>query len=152
MTPLTLQQIFLWSRDVHRQLAQELDKARAATGDERSGFLFDYLLEHQQRIAESMDQYQQDCAPELLETRVQHYLDNHLPELGELALGSLDGADMDTITGQVMDCHNQVIEVYRRLVEQIEVPEVAELADAMRELEEQETHLMAHQVNRMHDL
>lgn len=152
MTPMTLQELFLWTRDVHCRLARDLDTGHRATRDEPLGYLLDYLAEHEEHLARAIDNFVDDSDPGLLATRVQHYLDNKLPELPAIFPEGVDGAELDQVSGRVLNGHNQIIRVYRELATQLEIPDATELLEALRELEEKETHLLAHQVNRMHDL
>lgn len=152
MIPVTLKELLLWTSHAHKQLADDLEQAREGTGDEPLSYLLDYLAEHEERLAESVRRFIADSPEQLLGTRIQHYLETRLPSRDDLHLGAVNGAAVDAVTGRIVDCHNQLIQLYRDLSTQVELPRVSEVLEEIRELEEREIHLLYHQANRMHDL
>jgi hypothetical protein len=53
---------------------------------------------------------------------------------------------------EVVDFHEQIISLYRTLIEKAEIPEVTELVQSLLDMEEHETKRLVRQIGRMDDM
>ena len=60
--------------------------------------------------------------------------------------------DATSIETEVVDFHEQIISLYRTLIEKAEIPEVTELVQSLLDMEEHETKRLVRQIGRMDDM
>lgn len=141
-----------WTRKLHGTLAQCLAHCASRHKDERASLLLDYLASHETEMEKMVSAFERQADPKAAHTYVYDYLP-HNPITTHLACddhyAKLDG---DAIRTEVFDFHEQIISLYRTLVGKAEIREVAELMQALLDMEEHETKRLVRQVERMDDL
>lgn len=141
-----------WTRDLHEHLARCLRHCATQHEEERARALLEYLSSHESELARIVDEFKHQSAKNTLETRVYDYLRHNPIETHRTCDESYAKLDFDGIYREVMDFHEQVMDLYKTLSEKAEIPEAQELFEALLEMETHESMRLARQIGRMDDL
>lgn len=148
----TIYDLIEWSRSLHAQLAQCLSHCAKLHQDERAVMLLEYLASCETNLGKMVGDFEHQADPKAANT----YVYDHMPHRPVNTHLKCDDhyaqLDADAISGEVFDFHEQIIDLYRSLVDKAELPEVEELMQMLLDMELNETKLLVHQVGRMNDL
>ena len=141
-----------WTRAMHHRLAECLAQCSTQTEQELAKFLLSYLADHEAELEKAIDGFEKRADTKALNTWVYDYLDNQPinPDVTDEA--NFAKMSFDEICAKVFEIHNKVIDLYRHLLAQAEIPEARELLQSLLDLEEHETMRLAQQTNRMRDM
>ncbi|WP_373184816.1 ATPase [Halopseudomonas sp.] len=148
----TFGELIDWTRDLHQNLARCLAHCSTLHDEERARALLDYLSSHEAELARIIDGFEHQSVPRALETRVYDYLKHSPIKTHETCDGAFSRKDSQEIFREVIDFHEQVMDLYKILSEKAEIPEARELLEQLLEMEKNETMRLARQVGRMDDL
>lgn len=148
----TFYDLIEWSRSLHAQLAQCLSHCAKLHHDERTTVLLEYLASCEIAMEKMVAGFEQQADPKVARTYVYDYTphkpvkthidcDDYYAKLGT-----------DAICAEVIEFHEQIIDLYRTLLRKAEIPEAAELMQMLLDMEENETRLLVRQIGRMDDL
>ena len=141
-----------WSRSLHAQLAQCLSHCAKLHHEERTAMLLEYLASCETAMEKMVAGFEHQADPKAAKTYVYDYIP-HNPIKTHLDCDDhYAKMDADAISAEVIDFHEQVIELYRTLLRKAEIPEAAELMQLLLDMEENETKLLVRQLGRMDDL
>ena len=141
-----------WTRDLHTHLAQCLGHCATRNAEERAGALLEYLASHESELARIVEEFEGQSASNTLETRVYDYLRHNPIETHRTCDEPYAKLDFQGIYREVMDFHEQVMNLYKNLLGKAEIPEARELLEGLLEMETNESMRLARQIGRMDDL
>lgn len=148
----TFSELIEWTRQLHENLAQCLSHCASRHGDERASLLLDYLASHETEMEKMVASFERQADSKVSGTYVYDYIP-HNPITTHLVCDDhYAKLDADAIRAEVVDFHNQIINLYRTLLGKAEIPEAAELMQSLLDMEEHETKRLVYQVARMDDL
>lgn len=148
----TIFDLIEWSRELHGSLAKCLSHCASLHQSERASMLLDYLASHETEIEKIVAGFEQQADTKAARTYVYDYIP-HNPITTHLVCDD-HYAKMDTtsIEAEVIDFHEQIISLYRTLIEKAPIPEVTELVQSLLDMEEHETKRLVRQIGRMEDM
>jgi len=141
-----------WTRSLHGKLANCLAHCAPRHDDERASLLLDYLASHEVEMEKMVAGFERQADPKAARTYVYDYMP-HNPITTHLVCDEhYTKLDAAAISAEVFDFHEQIIDLYRTLLGKADIPEAAELMQALLDMEEHETKRLVRQVERMDDL
>jgi hypothetical protein len=141
-----------WSRSLHGQLARCLSHCAKLHHDERTAMLLQYLASCETAMETMVAGYEHQADPKVAKTFVYDYIP-HKPVKTHLDCDDhYANLNADEINAEIIEFHEQIIELYRALLRKAEIPEAAELMQLLLDMEENETKLLVRQLGRMDDL
>jgi hypothetical protein len=148
----TFADLIAWTRQLHAHLAKCLARCSSQNEDERARLLLDYLAGHEAKIEKMVAAFEQQADPKTLHTYISGYLSNH--PINKLQASDAPYATLgfDDICREVLDYHEQIIELLRNLMGTAPIPEAKTLLNALLDMEEHQAMLLAVQTGRMNDL
>ena len=148
----TFGELIDWTRDLHQHLARCLAHCATLHEEERAKALLEYLSAHELELAKIVDEFEHQSANNTLETRVYDYLQHNPIQTHRTCDEHYAKQDFQGIYREVMDFHNQVMELYQTMSGRAEIPEAKELFEALLTMERNESMRLARQIGRMDDL
>ena len=141
-----------WTRQLHAKLAQCLSHCASHHDDERASMLLEYLASHETEIEKMVSAFERQADPKVARTYVYDYMP-HDPISAHLVCDDhYAKLDSKAISAEVFDFHEQIISLYRTLIDKAEIPEARDLMQSLLDMEENETKRLVRQVGRMDDL
>lgn len=143
MEPKTMSDVLELTRRWHKQLSQHLHSSADETGSERNDMLLEYLSEHEQKLAETLEYFQRDADIEALNTWFYEYTDRHKiihRDPHEIPFTRMSN---DEITGEIAVLHNQLVDLYRHLHERAESETAREVLQQLLDIERSESRLIS---------
>ena len=148
----SIESLIDWTKDVHFQLAKALAAGLKEHTEERARELLEYLQQQETHVAKIVAGYENRADLKALHTMVYDY-GAHTPvdaaRIGDKPYGSMA---YDAIANDVLNAHNQIIELYRYLIGRSAIPEEQVLLEALLGVEEHETMQLSQQINRGRDM
>ncbi|MBS3803251.1 MAG: ATPase [Oleiphilaceae bacterium] len=148
----TFGELIEWTREQHSSLARCLDHYAARHEDERSRGLLAYLARHESEIEWMVADFKRQGDEKALNTTLYDYLSSPSHHAQSPCGKHFLELDFDGICREVLDFHNDVIQLYQLLLRKALIPEVEELISPLLEMERSQAKLMAQQVVLMTDL
>lgn len=148
----TIRDILHWTSQLHAHLAMCLQSGTKHNTSERAVMMLRYLADHEVRLASVLTESEKTASVSALNTWCYEYLDKRSIVQDAFCDPPFRSLEAEEIVGIVMDQHQQVIELYRNLSERADIPEVQELLDSLRSLEEHEAMQMTQSGNRFSDM
>ena len=148
----TLQDILLWTKNFHAHLAAKLEECEHEEEAERGKMVLGYLARHEKDLSKLINQYRETASEKALNTWCYDYLKNHAIDEQLGGDTPLDQLTVDQITAEVERRHNGVIDLYKHLLDQVDIPEASELVKELVDLEAHEAMRMAQSTNRFQDM
>tara|TARA_R110002096_G_scaffold205436_1_gene391328 strand:- start:8 stop:466 length:459 start_codon:yes stop_codon:yes gene_type:complete len=148
----TFYDLIEWTRELHAKLAECLGHCASRHGEEQASLLLEYLASHETEMEKMVAAFERQADPKAARTYVYDYMP-HNPITTHLVCDDhYAKLDADTISAEVFDFHEQIINLYRTLKGKAEIQEAVELMQSLLEMEEHETKRLVRQVERMDDL
>lgn len=147
----TLRDVIKATQLLHRRLGECLGRSAAETEPSRAKWLLRYLADHEIALEKLLVGVETAADPKALDTWVYDYLRREPMQLGRACGEAYLDADCEEICGDVLDLHNQVMDLYRHLLVRADIPEVRELLGSLLEIEAHETLRLAQQTNLVRD-
>jgi len=142
----TFEDLIKWNSGVHDMLADRMQEAARNQGNDRTGALLTYLADHARTLADTVRKYAGRADSKALNTWLYEHVSEDLPPRDDRKL-RFDDWDYERISEEVFDIHNQIIELYRYLVERAAIPEAEDIMRELYDLHTHETRRLADQVN-----
>ena len=152
MKVATFSDLIVWTREIHHRLAECLADCSTQSEQELAKMLLVYLADHEAALEKIVDGFEKRADPKVLDTWVYDYLQNAPTDPRRASDAPFGEMSFDEICESVFDLHNQVITLYRNLLDRAEIPEARELLSALLKMEEHETMRLAQQINRIKDM
>lgn len=148
----TIEDVLKWTALFHQNLKNRLNKASEKNDQERARMFLDYLGDHESTLECQIREFIKRSDEKALNTLVYDYLDNQ----SILEHGHSDSPfkeqSLEYITGETVDLHEQVLELYSHLYDRVDTDSAEELLTEVRDLEENEIKRMVQTGNRASDL
>ena len=151
----TFGELIDWTRKLHEHLARSLAQGASQHKEERARMLLEYLAAHEAEMERVVGEFERSAAPQVLNTYVP-YLYAALEQrpirthpTGDVPYASLS---IDDISREIFDFHDQVIDFYRLLSNEAQIPEVRELLESLLEFERHEAMRLARQTESVNDI
>lgn len=148
----TFRELIEWTRDLHANLARCMSHCATKNEEERARALLDYLATHESEMERIVNEFERQGDAKALETRVIDYLSHNPIKTHRTCDEPYAKLDFAGISREVFDFHDQIIDLYKTLVEKAEIPEAKELLESLLTMEQNESMRLARQVGRMDDL
>lgn len=147
-----LKDVLHWTFQFHQHLAECLIDCVDKNENQRAKILLSYLAEHEEKLAEVIDKFEQTEGSQALNTWCYEYLDKN--PIVQHKHCDAPFAELDTlqIMAVIIDQHQQVIELYRYLYSRAVIPAAQELLGNLKSFEEHEVMLMSQAANRLEDI
>lgn len=148
----TISELIEWSRSLHAKLAQCLTHCASRHPDERTSMLLGYLASHEVELERMVAEFNQQADPKAGHTYIYDYIP-HKPINTHLACDDhYTRMDAGSIRTEVFGFHDEIIRLYRTLIDRAAIPEVTDLLQPLLDMEVHETKRLVRQVERMADL
>jgi rubrerythrin len=144
-------ELLAWVSTYHQTLAQKYMVLANETTKERAALLLKYLSEHQQRLADSVGQYAEEAADTLMASWSDQCPEFEIPDSVTQLHISLADKDTDEIIRNVIEFHNQLIEMYKMLEDKATNPSVKALFESLAKMEQQEEMRTVRDAQRLED-
>ncbi|MDX2319391.1 MAG: ATPase [Moritella sp.] len=148
----TLRDVLHWTREFHLQMANCLQYSIDKNESERAKLLLKYLGEHEQRLVNVLAGFEKDTSESVLNTWCYEYLDKTpivRHQQCEVPFSQLKSTD---IIPEIINLHQQVIDLYNYLQSRAELPSTKELLTQLADLEQHKIMEMVQSANRLEDL
>lgn len=127
-------------RDFHRQVSELYHRLADEAGKERIKMLLDYMSRHEQNMEESLKEYEDEASEMILNTWFQFVPDDSiLKSVQDIQLQP--DMSVEDVISLALRLDDILIDLYKRMVEEAEIPEVQEVFQNLLEMENQEKHL-----------
>ncbi|AJP44031.1 hypothetical protein C7Y69_16000 [Alteromonas sp. KS69] len=142
--------ILEWTANYHKALAEQLHCCCKKT--DLNKLVLDYLAMHENHLSKLILAFKNLGKTGELDTYFVEYI-NDKPDIPLLCPPNLDDCTTyEQVIEHVMKRHQQIIELFSYLRKQMVVGHQIELLDSILETEQQEIKIMAHGINRAHEL
>ncbi|GMQ52666.1 ATPase [Halopseudomonas aestusnigri] len=149
----TYRDLIEWTQQLHGHLASSLEAGAADSGTgERMRALLQYLAEHERRMQQMVQRFEQQAEIKVLDSWVYDYFTDNPRARSLNTTPSFAGLDYDALCTMVFDLHNDALDLYRYLQGRAETAGGRELMQDLLAMEEHETLRLAEQVQRGQDL
>lgn len=148
----TFQHLIDWSRQLHQHLAQSLQATADRQTDVRANWLQTYLADHEAALEKMVARFEEQADPKVLNTWIFNYTASSPFDTGIAFCPLYSNQDFEDICKSVFSMHNQLIELYRFLATNADIPDAQELLQELLDMEVHETMRLAQQTNRLQDL
>ena len=148
----TLRDILHWTASFHQQLSECLSHCADNNTDQRARMMLQYLSEHENRLRKVVSGFEATGAVDALNTWCIEYLQKHPIVRHQQCNAPFKDLDATQVMNDVINQHQQVIELYRYLASRADIPSAQHLLDALSALEEHEVMLMVQAGNRFSDM
>lgn len=148
----TFSDLIDWTRQLHQHLALCLAHCATKNEQEQARVLLDYLAEHEAKIENMLKLFEQQAASKVLKTYIYDYVSHQPVQSHRTCDGHYASLGFADICKEVLDYHQQVIELYRDIEARAGIPEAKALLGTLLAMEEHEAMRLARQTGRMSDL
>jgi hypothetical protein len=139
------------TRDFHKRISLYYHRLADSTQKQRVKLLLDYMSEHEKRLANYIEEYEETAPASILNTWFQSASNTDAGRLlQDIELGSNQSIDDIIDLGiQISEC---VLEVYRKLADQAEPESVQQIFASLLNMEEKAQKQFARDAGRLADL
>ncbi|WP_223668796.1 ATPase [Kangiella shandongensis] len=148
----TIKDVLHWTQQAHKQLTDCLHHCSDKSESIRSKMLLDYLAEHEQRLEHTIQKIEEEGNITALNTWVLEYVNRAPIKLHDVCDEPFINMSVGDILHLVTGVNNQIIELYRYLLNQAQIPETQELMEQLVELEQNEAMRMSRDAQRFSDM
>lgn len=148
----TFSDLIDWTRQLHQYLALCLAHCATKNEQEQARILLDYLAEHEAKIEHMLELFELQADSKVLRTYIYDYLCHQPIQSHRTCDGHYASLGFAEICKEVLDYHQQVIELYRDIEARADTPEAKALLGTLLAMEEHEAMRLARQTGRMSDL
>ncbi|MCP8689342.1 ATPase [Marinobacterium sedimentorum] len=145
----TLKDVLHWTAELHRQLSGCLKHCEDRVVSERAQLLLDYLEQHEDRLAQVIDRFEEMASSQALNTWCYEYFDKNPAQATMLCDGELDTQDIAVLMARILEQHNLAIELYRYLFAQSSGGSARELLQNLIDIETHAAMQMSQGGNRL---
>ncbi|MCR6652218.1 MAG: hypothetical protein NVV73_12295 [Cellvibrionaceae bacterium] len=150
MSNKTLHDLIMWTEEFHLGMSRSLQMGSVHAG-ERERLLLEYLIGHEQELAQLVNRYGENARATALNTWVSAYTEQYPPEKYSLPVLDIKGKDTAAIMADVQQQHDRVINIYRHLKDFVE-SSANELVSDLLQLETREMLRISQSANRLEDI
>lgn len=148
----TVADVVQWGADFHHGLAEFLPRCLADADSTRLQLMGDYVARRQGHLAETVAALTRTESEQSLGTWVMEFLSQQpLPKMDDGNTRWLQ-FDEDDLLAEVVDMHEQLIDLYRYLLSRCMATPAAETFEQLIAMEQHELGLVAQGANRLRDI
>lgn len=148
----TLKDILVWTQEFHQHLSHCLTHCADENTNKRSQMLLKYLADHEETLSEVIEEFSVSGNEHALNTWTYEYV-NKQPIVQHVHCDAPFAAlDSTQIIDVIVEQHQQVIKLYRYLLNRADIPSSKEILESLCSLEEHEIMRMVHSANRLDDI
>ena len=152
MIPATMDDVLSLTQRFHQQLSDRLSAGARQNARERERLLLEYLAEHENKLARTMETFRErtDLGP--LNTWFYEYTDRH--KIGQFDPAKLDfkADDCERIASELAELHDQLIDLYTHLYQRAESQSAKQTLEQLLAIERDKTKLMSFESSRASEL
>ena len=148
----TIRDVLEWTRKLHRYLKECMQHCADTSENEREAMLLNYLAEHEKRLAEVINKFEESSNDKALNTWCYEYVDKKPISPHGKCEGPFSEMKVGEIIEEIFHMHDQVIDLYRYLYSRAGSSSPKELLGALLELEKNESMLIAQNTGRLKDI
>jgi len=148
----TINDVLTWTQHTHQELANCLYHCAEQSDRERLRVLLDYLAEHEQRLATTLERYKGEADHRVLDTWCLEYFDKRPVQTHQECNQPFDQMDTKTVVKHIVSLHEQLVSLYQYLSGRAETGRTRELFDDMANLEQHESMVMVRDANWLEDI
>ncbi len=134
----TISDILMWTEHYHKQLATSFNRCANPADQQRISMLIVYLEEHEENLATALDTILELQDEEVLNDWCSEYTLKQPLFSKHIRLDDLSKLTTEEISVKVITAHQQIIAMYRGLMELADRPKISEVLHDLIELEESE--------------
>lgn len=142
----TFDDLIKWNSGVHDMLAERMEKGSERNGDERAKGLLTYLATHERTLADTVRKIGERADEKARKTWLYEHLSEGLPLENDRQI-DFDNWGYEQISAEVVDIHNQIIELYRSLDERAAIPEAETVMQELYDMHKGEIRHLSDQIN-----
>lgn len=148
----TFSELIDWTRQLHGHLAKCLAHCASQNEAERAKLLLNYLAEQEANMEKMIGSFEAQAEPKVMKTYIYDYL-SHQPVQSHRTCGAPYATlGFDDICSEILDYHQQVIELFKDLEARAEIPEAKGLLGTLLAMEEHGAMKIVRQAGRMVDI
>jgi hypothetical protein len=144
--------LLAWTQALHEELGKCLGRCAPQHADQRTRWLLSYLADRERALGKLVGGFIDHGDPRALGTWVYEYTPRDLVNPHTDCVLPFADLPFDEALASVLEFHDTVLKLYAYLETRTEIPETQELVNHVRDAEEHETKLLAHQANRIRDM
>lgn len=148
----TLSEMLTWSSAIHSQLAEHMSRGAEANPDGPARWLMEYISKHEARMASQLESARDKADSRALKTWVYEWLEAETGKPEEITEGADRHETIEAVARAVFDAHEEIMKVVRTVAVRADIPEVQELIEEVRTLEEGHGRQISQQMNRIGDM
>lgn len=152
MAAQTLDDVLSRTREFHDRLAKCLDKSAENTENPRAELLLNYLRDHEKTLSQMLGKMQGTADRKQLDTWFYEFTQKHNVIRSEPQHKPFSEMATDEIMSEVMDQHEEIIELYRYLYGRAGTSPAQELLRELVDFEQHEAMLLAQEGMRAEDM
>lgn len=148
-------QLIDWTRQLHQQLAQVLERGGELHQQERAKMLLQSLAEQEQKLAHTFKEFERRIETVALDAYIPYLysaFEQQPINTQRVYTQPYHSLSISEISKAVFDAHNQVINLYQRLVKESQVSEAQELLESLLEVEQEAAKSLANTIQGMEDM
>lgn len=148
----TLGDVVNWTRQLHQWLSTCLEHCSDNSEKTRVTLLLNYLADHERELVKILDRVEEDSDIKALNTWCYEYFQKNPVATHQHCDKPFADMAPEDIIREVIDLHNQVIDVYRQLNDQFDAPSATQLIQELLQLEQHEAMRIVQGSNRLADI
>ncbi len=146
----TVEEILDQAAALHDRLAACSREAAEAQDKQRLGLVLDYLADHQDRLRQAIESFEDDAGDRVMSTWFDRSPELELPQVQSQELAGID--DVDALIDKVADFHDRIIALYGNLRDQAHIHEVREIFANLADLERHEKMELVQSTRQLQDM
>lgn len=143
----SFQDLIEWSKDMHHHLGQCMREGMPEQTDDRARELLAYLALHEDRLEKIIEEYEHQASRNTLRTHVYDYKANGPITVNPECTVQYGELDYEDICREIFKNHQQIIDLYVRLIGKAETADAYQLMESLLDVEQHESMLLAQQVD-----
>nr|MBS0019122.1 hypothetical protein [Gammaproteobacteria bacterium] len=139
------------ARSFHHQVGALYQRLENQAEKERVQMLLDYLGRHERHLEKSLADYEEEASKRIMDTWFQYTLEEDPSDL--LSEVQIKGdMSVDDVVRLALRLDDYLIDLYKNMAENTDIPEVKEMFTNLLELEQQEEHQIARNALRLDEM
>ena len=135
----------------HTQLSKLYQRSAAQKNTDKAKLLLNYLVKHEQELADGLDRYQQDAPAALLDTWFQYTNDTDILKIPESA-AFFANKSIETIAEFSFNIADELIKFYEDMALQADKTTLKEAFTNLAAMQKQEKRKLSMNIDRLMDL
>lgn len=151
MKPKTLDELLILTRKFYKKLEQNLRNSAESSDDELRSYLLEYIADHEKRLTDVVEKFEQESEKNALDTWFYEYTDRHKIIHSDPDDISFENKNAEEVQEVVMRVHNQLLDLYRHLLARAESHTVEETLQQLLDYQKSATEKIAYETGRANE-